>query len=196
MSPSPPSRWSTGRGGRLRSSWTCPTEVSSTAGRSGRPALPSASAGKLRAKKRTRDAAFRIRNRDQINSKQNAHRALYGRPLKSKHDAAYRTEHRERDLSRKAAYHAANSETVNRKRLLKRYAVTEAQLTVLINDQAGGCAICREPLRNGYQTHVDHDHMTGRVRGILCRQCNLGLGHFMDSAARLEAALLYLRRTP
>jgi hypothetical protein len=39
---------------------------------------------------------------------------------------------------------------------------------------------------------VDHSHETGRFRGILCLNCNLGLGHFRDSGVILESAILYL----
>ena len=51
------------------------------------------------------------------------------------------------------------------------------------------CAICGEDQK---QRVVDHDHATGLVRGTLCISCNRGIGFLGDSAARLEAALLYL----
>jgi hypothetical protein len=54
----------------------------------------------------------------------------------------------------------------------------------------GGCAIC------GTKTidlHVDHDHATGKVRGILCRECNIGLGKFGDSPELMLEAIAYLR---
>lgn len=63
--------------------------------------------------------------------------------------------------------------------------------------QDGMCAICDKPLSlitdDAKETaYVDHDHVTGTVRGILCRVCNVGLGHFKDSRLHLKRAIEYL----
>lgn len=57
-------------------------------------------------------------------------------------------------------------------------------------DQNGQCAICR--IRPA--TAVDHDHGTDHVRALLCRSCNLGLGHFKDDVSSLLAAAAYVQR--
>jgi len=81
---------------------------------------------------------------------------------------------------------------------LRHYYKREYGLTVeqVAEMRAGGCAICRAPNGGGRhgQLHIDHDHVTGRVRGALCDGCNLGLGKFRDDPALLEAAIRYLRR--
>ncbi len=64
--------------------------------------------------------------------------------------------------------------------------------------QDGVCAICRRPetfITTGQgpcRLSVDHDHKTGKVRGLLCRDCNVGLGNFGDSGERLRNAAAYL----
>lgn len=75
-----------------------------------------------------------------------------------------------------------------------RYGLTVEDWDKLFTSQGRCCAICRgaEPdRRRGWA--VDHDHRTGRVRGILCSTCNLVLGMFKDSADRHDAASAYLR---
>jgi hypothetical protein len=74
------------------------------------------------------------------------------------------------------------------RRRLQRYGLTRETHEALELAQDARCAICDGalPLR------VDHDHSTGRVRGLLCHNCNVGLGHFRDDPALLRRALAYL----
>jgi hypothetical protein len=58
-------------------------------------------------------------------------------------------------------------------------------------ESGGRCAICNEPVI-GRNKHYDHDHATGKVRGVLCGNCNPGLGQFKHDPARLRNAVLYL----
>lgn len=63
----------------------------------------------------------------------------------------------------------------------------------MFTQQGGRCAICTSGLDlAGRSTHLDHDHETMSVRGILCRSCNTGLGLFKDDPVILAAALSYL----
>ena len=91
---------------------------------------------------------------------------------------------------------------------LRKFDLTIEQFTALLDKQQHCCGICYEKLNpEGQNTQIDHAHLPdengqayhkrvkGPVRGILCRACNSGLGHFRDDPARLRAALDYLERS-
>lgn len=54
------------------------------------------------------------------------------------------------------------------------------------------CRICNNPFGDSKNTHIDHCHKTNKVRGLLCRRCNHGLGFFSDNPEHLRAAALYI----
>jgi hypothetical protein len=61
---------------------------------------------------------------------------------------------------------------------------------VLLEAQGGRCAICGD--QQGMELIPDHDHLSGRPRGLLCSPCNLGLGMMADDPERLRAAMIYV----
>lgn len=73
---------------------------------------------------------------------------------------------------------------------VREYGIDFDRWTEMLIEQSGRCGICAEPME---KPCVDHCHDSHEVRGLLCRDCNLGLGHFKDSPERLEAAILYLK---
>lgn len=80
--------------------------------------------------------------------------------------------------------------------LLRKYGITEEQYEQILEAQAGKCAICLKKPRTR-RLAVDHNHKTGKIRGLLCSRCNHGLlGHAHDSIAVVERALEYLRNPP
>lgn len=90
----------------------------------------------------------------------------------------------------------------NRKSYIKRtYGLTWEQFEALIEKQKGTCAVCRtrpvstEIRRRGENraSTVDHDHVTGKVRGVLCTPCNLLLGYAQDDPVILQQAIDYLK---
>ncbi len=72
-----------------------------------------------------------------------------------------------------------------------KYGITEADWLQLLNKQGNLCAICGGK-QEGRVLCIDHDHLTGKVRGLLCGNCNVGLGNFRDSPKILESAIAYL----
>lgn len=97
------------------------------------------------------------------------------------------------------AHRAANPAHYRAKDLLRDFGITAEEYGKLLADQSGVCAVCARPeiaTRNGKLKHlaVDHDHLTGDIRGLLCADCNTGLGKFGDDPERLRRAARYLER--
>ena len=88
----------------------------------------------------------------------------------------YGTENRPRRNERLRAWRAANPEAARkqdrRARLKRKYGLTEADLDSMKNAAENRCALCEREVR----LVIDHDHSTGRVRGLLCSQCNTMIG--------------------
>jgi hypothetical protein len=78
--------------------------------------------------------------------------------------------------------------------LRAKYGMSMDDYAALIAKQKGVCAICGQPPNGKGALHVDHDHATGAIRGLLCLTCNAGLGSFRDDPALLGRAVRYLRR--
>lgn len=75
----------------------------------------------------------------------------------------------------------------------KLYGLSEEQFQAMLAAQRGCCAICQTTLAlDKTGLHIDHDHSTGKVRGLLCGRCNAGIGHLGDSEENLWRAALYL----
>lgn len=75
--------------------------------------------------------------------------------------------------------------------LLRKYGITVSTYEAILHQQGGGCAICGGPPTASFRCFdVDHDHVTGVVRGLLCRRCNTGLGYI--EAGFHEQAVAYL----
>lgn len=79
------------------------------------------------------------------------------------------------------------------------YGISHKQYRGMLDQQGGVCAICggdgflmREHHKN--RLVVDHDHKTGKVRGLLCHNCNRGIGLLQDSQSTLNSAIKYLER--
>lgn len=86
-----------------------------------------------------------------------------------------------------------NNPDYNRRAWLRnQYGITVEEYVVMAEVQQGLCAICRRGCPRNSRLSVDHDHDTGRVRGLLCDTCNKVLGMVEDSPERLRAAADYL----
>ena len=70
----------------------------------------------------------------------------------------------------------------------RRYGITAAEADEMLAAQGGVCAVCRR----ADPEHVDHDHVTGKVRGMLCFNCNQALGNARDDVRVLQQLIRYL----
>ena len=96
-----------------------------------------------------------------------------------------------RRASCKECYYSPEQEAA--RNLKARYGITLAEYDTMLEQQGGCCKVCRTTDSGGKgRFHVDHNHTTGKVRGLLCSGCNKGLGHLQDSPDVLLKALAYL----
>lgn len=77
--------------------------------------------------------------------------------------------------------------------LKRRYGITRGEYDALMIFQEGKCGICKTPFSTDTRRiHLDHDHKTGTIRGILCGHCNCGIAFFKDNPTFMERAMQYL----
>jgi ribosomal protein L40E len=122
------------------------------------------------------------------------------RSCKSAVDKTYRQSAENADNAKNRAT-KWNRENEERRKLIiqkdnykRRYGLTSEQKQQLVDGQDGKCAICANDLKDTHDVCVDHNHTTGAIRAILCRKCNLGIGHLQDSIKIVESALEYLKK--
>lgn len=102
----------------------------------------------------------------------------------------YRSQNKEKTRIARARWRAKNP-GYKRPRFLK-YGLSEGDYADLLAAQGGLCAVCKERPDSGLC--VDHSHVTGKVRGLLCLTCNAGIGMLKDSESLLSSAIEYLKQ--
>lgn len=141
-----------------------------------------------KAEKREYDIEYRKKNKDRINNRIK----LWKQANPEKANAWYHN-NKESAKSRNKAWFIANKEKMRNHHLQGKFGMTIEQYNEFLNTQNNCCAICNTPQSNfKQQLAVDHDHQTGKVRGLLCGNCNNGLGRFKDDIEILKKAINYL----
>lgn len=77
-------------------------------------------------------------------------------------------------------------------RMLKRYGLSHVDYYTMLEAQGRACKTCLTPFEQHGEANVDHNHRTGKVRGLLCVRCNRGIGLFRDDPLSLRRAATYL----
>jgi Recombination endonuclease VII len=159
------------------------------------------------ARKRASYQKHKLKIRERMQAYYQMHKLKIGERMQ-----AYREARRDEIRERNNAYYQANKEVITerarvsrqardrnndpslRNVKLRRYGISAAEYDALLEKQGGACAICRK--RSKRRLCVDHCHLTGTVRGLLCAACNLALGTLKEDQASLVAALAYLGALP
>lgn len=97
----------------------------------------------------------------------------------------------EKHRLRSLKYNIKNKYKLELRRLHKVFNLTQNEYENMLCSQLGLCKICNTQMLS---LNVDHCHTTGKVRGLLCKECNLGLGLFKDNPNNLQKAILYLQK--
>lgn len=79
--------------------------------------------------------------------------------------------------------------------LINKYGISLKDYEIMLSKQSNACKICLGIFDTSNITQIDHNHATGKVRGLLCRNCNFGLGSFHDSIEKLLLAIEYIKVT-
>ncbi len=112
-----------------------------------------------------------------------------------------REDQKPKNRARQKAWRLLNLDYVRERnfaeRLKRKYDITPEQYNEMLAAQNGVCGICKNAAggdlgTNHGRLHVDHDHATGKIRGLLCFSCNRSLGGFRDSRELLMVAHQYL----
>ncbi len=121
---------------------------------------------------------------------------------------AWYADSRAREIARVRAWQQANHEYYLRKQaeyrarvtrdhrsghLKRKFDLTLDEYEGILEGQNRACAICGEPPSERIALHVDHDHGTGEIRGLLCVRCNNALGLFRENTDVLRRAIRYVR---
>jgi hypothetical protein len=136
---------------------------------------------------------WREANKEKVRAQKRASRLRNIEAARARDRAYYLANKDKRDAQSKA-YHAAGDNRLRSR--LKKYGLTPDTYRALLKSQKDKCAICKAKEPGGNRRwHVDHCHDTGKVRGLLCSQCNVGIGMLKHSPKILKAAISYCTPT-
>jgi hypothetical protein len=142
------------------------------------------------------DPVYRAKLKRQSSERYRTYHQAHKDEINKRARARYQTHKDEINARSRAHYHTHKHDSASPKRRahLRRYGISPAEYDALLAKQGGACAICRK--RSKQRLCVDHCHVTGMVRGLLCHECNGALGYLRDDQASLVAALAYLGALP
>lgn len=136
-------------------------------------------------------AIYRAENREHINNLKRERYKKYRKAMCQKtREWRMANPDKHREMGKK--YRENNRDKVRLRDIKWRYGVTEEQYREAMDRQGGKCAICRAERSGKRSLHVDHCHVTGVFRGLLCSHCNTAIGKFKESTDLLMKAIQYI----
>ena len=110
--------------------------------------------------------------------------------LKQSRDSYKRNADKRRSASRR--FYRENKQKELDRRRFGKYRITGDKFRLILEKQEFKCPICRKDITKNLS--VDHDHITGKIRGLICNKCNLAIGNAEDSPERLRLMADYLEK--
>lgn len=116
------------------------------------------------------------------------------KPCLANRSRLYRKNNFEKLKKEKQEYRLKNIKRYQDRALVKAYGITLDQYNQMLNAQNSVCAVClyKETSKRNTRLCVDHDHKTGKIRGLLCNRCNRSLGLLQDSPNVIKSLLEYI----
>lgn len=151
---------------------------------------------KNRDKVRAKSALYYAKNREKILSRLAEKHRKNPEIMRKRVNAYYHSnpEYKEKTLGYSRNWVVKNPEQrkkFTRNSRIRAYGITPERYKEMLNEQGNRCAICSK--ENKRAMAIDHDHKTGKVRGLLCDPCNLSLGH-IEKDGFLEKATKYIAK--
>jgi len=112
---------------------------------------------------------------------------------KIKHTSEYRqTKRRKKGYQQPCKQCNRENRTSFKRKIERRYKISFKEYEKLLKDQENKCLICKKEFIDSKHTHIDHNHTTNEVRGLLCHKCNSILGYSEENIEILKEAINYL----
>ena len=139
------------------------------------------------------DKKYYLINRDRILARQKT-RQIEKRDEIRKYLKQWYGKNKDKDKEYKKRYLEANPNILKNSYYKRHYGITLAEYEDMLIKQGGGCALCGTLKPKGKGSfHVDHCHKTGKIRGLLCHSCNVGIGNLQESYELLIKAAQYIK---
>lgn len=107
----------------------------------------------------------------------------------------YREKNKDKTNEQSRQYRKNNKDEINERQRQRLYGLINGGYNQLFQQQNGCCAICgKHQSKLSQVLGVDHNHITGKIRGLLCKRCNVGLGNFEENINSLQGAINYLHQ--